>query len=74
MDIERVNSVLVKAIMQMQEGELQGLQEWPKKGERKGKRKGKGWVKKLIGRAPDESNPLDRGAGIKGAIGRLKPM
>lgn len=75
MDIERVNSVLVKAIMGMQESELESLAmvEWPKKGERK--RKGKGLIKKIMGRAPDETNPLDRGAGLKGMIGRARtPM
>jgi len=71
MDIERVNAVLVKAISSLQEGELEGLHEWPKK--KKGKKKN-GLLKKVVGRSPDKGNPLDPGSGIKGMIGRMKPM
>jgi hypothetical protein len=71
MNIEQVNSVLVRAIHDLQDGELEGLHEWPKKNKRKQKRN---ILKKVIGQSPSKGNPLDTGSGIKGVIGRLKPM
>jgi hypothetical protein len=60
--------------MQMQERELEGLQQEAKKKKQARDEKGR-WLKKLVGRAPDDINPLDRGSGIKGMIGRMqKPM
>ena len=73
MDIQLVNSTLTRAILSLQEGELESLYERNKKGKRK--RKGKGWLKKVIGKSPDDINLLDPGTGIKGFIGRtLHPM
>lgn len=75
MDIQRINSTLTKAILSLQESELESLHERAKKSKRKRKRKGKGWIKKVIGKSPDDINPLDPGSGIKGFIGRtLHPM
>jgi hypothetical protein len=74
MDIEQVNQVLTRAIVEFQDAEIEGLLEASKKKKQARDEKGR-WLKKIIGRAPDMINPLDRGEGIKGFIGRMKePM